>query len=78
MSLHKASDRTEDEMKLDRQFLRTSAVYRMLVRYGVTKDQALEMSQRPFKGKGKPQDISATIELWIKNPPKRFGFQLTH
>jgi hypothetical protein len=58
--------------KLDRYYLRTCAIYRLLKHGHVDKAGALALARRPVPGcYAQPKRLDATIEIWLKGPLKR-------
>jgi len=56
---------------LDRLYLRTCTVYRLLKAGKIGQAQALEISNRPLRRGWKPKDhLKRTIELWKSGPLK--------
>lgn len=56
------------DRSLDRLYLRTCAVYRLLKSGRITREQALEISNRPIRKTYKHHNyLRATIELWRFN-----------
>lgn len=56
---------------LDREYLRTSAIYRLLKRRKIDRARAIELqSHRYANGKGSPRDgyLTKTIDMWLSGP----------
>ena len=63
--------RCTPDRSLDRYFLRTCAIYRLLKRGHVDKAGAMALARRPVPGIfTKPNRLDATIEIWLKGPLK--------
>ena len=57
--------------KLDRQYLRTCTVYRLLKSGRIGQSQANEIANRPLRAGSKPRDyLRGTIEIWRSGPLK--------
>ncbi len=57
-----------DKIKLDRQYLRVCAIYRLMKHKKINKEQALQLSTRPLRDNSLlPKNIHATIDMWEKH-----------
>ena len=58
--------------KLDRVYLRTCALWRLLKAGHITPEQAKELADRPIRGYWrKPGWLVNTIDIWTKGPLRR-------
>ena len=64
--------RCTPDRRLDREYLRVCAIYKLLKRGAINKIGALSISRRPIPGSHKksPDWLLATIELWLAGPLK--------
>jgi hypothetical protein len=63
--------RMTPDRSLDRYYLRTCAIYRLLKHGHVDKAGALELARRRIPGTyAKPDRLDATIEIWLAGPLK--------
>jgi hypothetical protein len=63
--------RCTPDKSLDRFFLRTCAIYRLLKSGRVDKDGAKKLARRPIRGTyAKPDRLDGTIEIWLAGPLK--------
>jgi hypothetical protein len=61
--------RMTHDRSLDRYYLRTCAIYRLLKGGHVDKAGALAIAGRPIRGiYAKPDRLNGTIELWLAGP----------
>lgn len=61
--------RMTPDRSLDREYLRTAAVYRLLKSGKIDKAQAVQQADKPIRGKPrKPGRLTATIEIWLNGP----------
>jgi hypothetical protein len=59
------------DRSLDRYYLRTCAIYRLLKHGRIDKAGALAIARRPIRGvHAKPNRLDGTIELWLSGPLK--------
>ena len=64
--------RMTPDRSLDRYYLRTCAIYRLLKSGRIGKADALAMQHRRIRGlpKQRPNRLTATIEIWCNGPLK--------
>ena len=61
--------RCTPDRSLDRYYLRTCAIYKLLKHGHIDKAGALELAARPIRGcYAKPDRLNGTIELWLNGP----------
>ena len=54
---------------LDRSYLRTCAIYRLLKNGRIDKRGAFALARRPIRGRWvRPDRLDGTIELWLAGP----------
>lgn len=57
---------------LDRPYLRTCAIYRLLKNHRIDKAEAIRLSKLPLSdGRKPPHNLEQTINLWLSGPLKR-------
>jgi len=61
--------RCTPDRSLDRVYLRTCAIYRLLKGGYIDRDKAIELSWRPYRnGRKVTVNLGATIDLWLNGP----------
>lgn len=66
--------RCTPDRSLDREFLRTCAIYRLLKRGYINRDEAKQIARRRVRGcHTKPERLDGTIEIWLNGPLRELG-----
>jgi hypothetical protein len=64
--------RCTPDRSLDRYYLRTCAIYRLLKNGHVDKAGAMQLARRPIRGMRVSQTrLDGTIEIWLAGPLRR-------
>lgn len=69
--------RCTPDRSLDREYLRTCAIYGLLKTGRINKSGAMQLARRKVRGcYVKPERLDGLIEIWLNGPLKHLGEQV--